>query len=100
MHERNKQYTRSNAKSIDVIMLMHNLARYIDHYSETFGSLWECYTDEPITNDAGVITDFTNNGDGKSFNLEEKITGQANSKGRKDLKIMVPLPFIEHLKRI
>ena len=32
--------------------------------------------------------------------LKKKITGQANSKGRKDLKIMVPLPFIEHLKRI
>ena len=53
-------------------MLMHYLARYIDHYSETFGSLWECYTDEPITNDAGAITDFTNNGNGNSFNLKEK----------------------------
>ena len=44
-------------------MLMFNLARYIDHYSETSESLWECYRDEPITNDAGVS---------KSFNFKEK----------------------------
>ena len=51
---------------------MFNLARYIDHYSETSESLWECYRDEPITNDAGVTTDFTNNGESKSFNFKEK----------------------------
>ena len=51
---------------------MYNLTRYIDHYSGTSGKVWEYYRDEPITNNAGVITNFTNNGDSKSFNFEEK----------------------------
>ena len=53
---------------------------------ETSGSLSKYYWDESIANGAGVAFDFTNKDDSKSFNCKEKITGQTNNNGRKDLK--------------
>ena len=49
------------------------------------------YRDKTVANDAGVIADFTNNGDSNSFNFKEKIIGQTASIGTADVKIMVPL---------
>ena len=36
-----------NAKDLDVVMLMYNLIKYNNNYSKSFGSLWQCYRDEP-----------------------------------------------------
>ena len=36
-----------NAKDLDVVMQMNNLIEYSDNYSETSGSLWQYYRDEP-----------------------------------------------------
>ena len=36
-----------NAKDLDVVMQRNNLIEYGDNYSETSGSLWQYYTDEP-----------------------------------------------------
>ena len=47
-----------NAKYIDVVINMHNLIEYSDNCSQIFGSLWQCYRDQPNLNDDGNIIDF------------------------------------------
>ena len=47
-----------NAKDIDVGMLMYNSIEYSDNYSETSGSLWQYYRDEPFLDPNGNILDF------------------------------------------
>ena len=67
-------------------MSMYNLIKYSNNYLETSGSLSKYYWDESVANGAGVAIDFTNKDDSTSFNCKEKITGQTNNNGRKDLK--------------
>ena len=35
-----------DADSLDIIMPMYNLIEYINNYSDTSGSLWQCKRDE------------------------------------------------------
>ena len=49
-----------NAKEIDVVMAMYSLIEYIDNYSETSGSLWQYYWDEPNLNNADANINFPN----------------------------------------
>ena len=60
-----------NAKDIDIVMPMYNLTEYGDNYSETSGSLWQYYRDEP--ND--------NLPDSESFKSKIKITGKTPAAG-------------------
>ena len=39
-------------------MPMYNLIEYSDNYSETSGSLWQYYRDEPFLGDNSTIADF------------------------------------------
>ena len=39
-----------NAHDIDIVMSIYNLIEYSDNYSETFGSLWQYYKDDPSNN--------------------------------------------------
>ena len=55
MHERNKQTQIDNAKNTDVVMPMCNLIEYTDNYSNTSGSLWQYYRDEPSLTAARAI---------------------------------------------
>ena len=74
-----------NAKDIYIVMSMYNLLEYSDHYSETSGSLWQYYKDEP--NDK--LTD------SESFKSEIKITGNTPADGNtKDVEIIVPLKYL------
>ena len=47
-----------NAKDIGIVMPMYNLIEYSDNYSETSGSLWQYYRDEPFLDVNGAIADF------------------------------------------
>ena len=79
-----------NAKHIDVVMPMYNLLENSDNNSKTSGSLWIYYRDEPTVNDGtGDIIDFP--GSSASFKFNQKITGQPDDDGRKDVKTMVSL---------
>ena len=60
----------------------------IEHnYSKTTGSLWQCYRDEPVLNDNGVIIDFPAD-DTPLFKFKQKITGQTGNDGTKDGQII------------
>ena len=79
----------NNVKGIDAAMPMHNLNNITIIVQKLLNIRY--YRDKTVANDAGVIVDFTNNGDSNSFNFKEKIIGQTASIGTADVKIMVPL---------
>ena len=68
-----------NAKDIDIAMSMYNLKEYSDNYSETFGSLWQCYRDEPNDNLA----------DSESFKSKIKI-GNIPANGNIGIDVYIP----------
>ena len=78
-----------NAKDIDIVMPMHNLIEYSDHYSKTSGSLYQYYKDEPNDNIA----------DSESFKSKVKITGKTPNDGNtKDIEIIVPLKYLNNFR--
>ena len=63
---------------------MYNLIEYSDNYSNTSGSLWQYYKDDPKDNLANS----------KSFKSKVKITGKTPNNGNtKDVEIIVPLKY-------
>ena len=54
-------------KNIDILMPIYNLMEYSFSYSKIFGSLWQCYRDEPFIGDNGNVTDVSNYLDNASF---------------------------------
>ena len=74
---------------------MHNLIEYSDNYSKKSGILWQFCRDVPAVNDDGEITAFSeSNADTNLFKIKENITDQTDSKGTKDVEIMVPLKYL------
>ena len=58
-----------NPEDLDLVMPMYNLLEYIQNYSTTSGSLWNCYRDD--------IDDVDHNAsDGESFKYKTKILGK------------------------
>ena len=79
-----------NAHDIDIVMPMYNLIEYSDNYSETSGSLWQYYKDDPNDNLAKA----------KSFKSKVKITGKTPNNGNtKDVEIIVPLKYLSNFWR-
>ena len=65
----------------------YNLIEYSENYSETFGSLWQYYKDDPNDNLANSA----------SFKSKVKITGKTPNNGnRKDVEIIVPLKYLSN----
>ena len=71
-------------------MPMYNLIEHSDNYSETSGSLWQYYKDEPNDNLA----------DSESFKSNVEITGKNPDNGNtKDVEIIVPLQYLSNFWR-
>ena len=69
---------------------MHNLIEHSDNYSETSGSLWQYYKDDPNDN----ITQ------SESFKSKIKITGKTPAADNtKDVEIIVPLKYLSNFWR-
>ena len=65
---------------------MYDLIEYSDNYSETSGSLWEYYRDEPVLNNNGAIIDFpADNNNSALFKFKTKITDRKGNDGIKDV---------------
>ena len=60
-----------NAKDIDIVIPMYNFIEYSNNYSETSGSLWQYYKDDPNDN----ITQ------SESFKSKIKITAKTPASG-------------------
>ena len=77
-----------NAEDLDIVMAIHNLLKYSDNYSMTWGRLWNYYRDEVI--DSANEMDDNNKKKSekkptsKSFEYKAKIIGStaANDNSR------------------
>ena len=83
-----------NAKYIDVVMSMYNLIEYSNNiaiiYSNTSGSLWQYYKDDPNDNKT----------QSESFKYKIKITGKPPAASNtKDVEIAVPLKNLSNFWR-
>ena len=70
-----------NAKDIGLVMPMYKLVEYSDDHSETFGSLWQYYIDEPGLTDDDAVDNFS--GNSTSFKFKQKIAGTPSADGIK-----------------
>ena len=71
-------------------MLMYNLIENSDNYSNTSGSLWQYYKDDPKDNI----------GKSESFKSKIKITGKTPAAGNtKDVEIIMPLKYLRNFWR-
>ena len=81
-------------------MPMYNSIEYSDAYSNTSGSLWQYYRDEPALDNNDNIIDFSaNNNNSISFNFKQQITGQIGNGSTKDVEIVVPLKYLSNFWR-
>ena len=79
-----------NAKDIDIAIPMYNLIEFSDNYSETSGSLWQYYKNEPNDNIAHS----------ESFKSKVKITGKtAADRNIRDVEIIVLSKYLSNFCR-
>ena len=74
-------------------MPKYNLIEYSDSYSKTSGILFQYCRDVPAADKNGAVTDFTEANVTDLFNLKEKLTGQTDDNGTKNVEIMVLLKY-------
>ena len=81
-------------------MPMYNLIECNDNYSKTSGSLWQYYRDEPYLDDNGAIADFhADNNNSALFKFKTKTAGRTENDGTKNVKIRVPLKYLNNFWR-
>ena len=90
------------ADDFDITMPMHNLIEYIDNFSDTSGSLWQCKRDESPINDNGNSVNVAAN-NSSSFKYKSSILGKPAAVGNngvlKNVKIAVPLKYLSNFWR-
>ena len=78
-------------------MPMYNLIEYSENYSETCGSLWHYYRDEPFLANGAVAHYRVNNDSSVSFKFKTKIAGRIEeSNDTKNVKTRVPLKYLSN----
>ena len=71
---------------------MYDLIEYSEAYSKISGSLLQYYRDEPaIDKNINIINFPANNNNNILFKFKQKITGQTENGGTKNVEIMVAL---------
>ena len=81
---------------IDAVTPMYNLLEYSDNYAKISGILWQYCKDEPALENDGTIDDFTEaNVITDSFKVKDKITGQSDMNGTKNVETIVPLKYLQ-----
>ena len=84
---------------IDAVMLIYNLMEYTDNYSKTSEILWQ-YWDEQALGANSAITDFNAaNAANNLFNLKTKTAVETSNNGTKNVKIMVPLKYLNNFMK-
>ena len=81
-------------------MPMYNLIEHSDNYSKTSAILLQYCKDEPALDANGNIDDFNAaHATTNLLNLKEKITGQADNNGTKNVEILIPLKHLSNFWR-
>ena len=89
-----------DAQDIDIVMPTYTLIEYGDAYSQTSGSLWQYYRDEPALDiNNNIIAFHTGNTNSTLFTSKQQITGQTGNGGTKVVDVMVPLKYLSNFWR-
>ena len=68
-------------------MNMYNLIEYSENYSQTSGSFWLYYRDQPTLDNNSNLIDFPANDDTSlSFKYKQNVIGRSGKDGKKILK--------------
>ena len=86
-----------HAKDNDAVMPRYNLIEYSDNYSKTSGSLLKCYRIAPFTNNGAIIDVPFKYKHCAPFKYKQKITGQPENNGTKDVQIMALLKYASNV---
>ena len=88
-----------DADDLDIVMPMYNLLEYSKNYRKTIGSSYNYYRDE--LSDDNNLNNFPNTNvvNSNAFDYKNKITGNTNNQGTKDIELAIPLKYLGNFWR-
>ena len=84
---------------LDIVMPMYNLLEYSKNYRKTIGSLYNYYRDELSDDNNPNNFPNTNVVNSNAFEYKNKITGNTNNQGTKDVELAIPLKYLGNFWR-
>ena len=94
----NNEFTE-DADDLDIVMPMYNLLEYSKNYRKTIGSLYNYYRDELSDDNNPDNFPNTNVLNSNAFEYKNKITGNTNNQGTKDVELAIPLKYLGNFWR-
>ena len=88
-----------DADDLDIVMPMYNLLEYSKNYRKTIGWLYNYYRDELSDDNNPNNFPNTNVVNSNAFECKNKITGNTNNQGTKDVKLAIPLKYLDNFWR-
>ena len=88
-----------DADDLDIVMPMYNLLEYSKNYRKTIGSLYNYYRDELSDDNNPNNFPNTNVVNSNAFEYKNKITGNTNNQGTKDVELAIPLKYLGNFWR-
>ena len=86
-----------DADDLDIVMPIYNLLEYSKKYRKTIDSLCNYYREE--LSDDNNPNNFPNTNVGNAFEYKNKITGNTNNQGIKDVELAIPLKYLGNFSR-
>ena len=88
-----------DAGDLDIVMPMYNLLEYSKNYRKTIGSLYNYHRDELSDDNNPNNFPNTNVVNSNAFEYKNKITGNTNNQGTKDVEFAIPLKYLGNFWR-
>ena len=88
-----------SVKDIDLVIPMYNLIDRRDNYLKTSRNLWQYCREKPAVDNNGTIIVFNEANVTDSFNFNQRITGQTENNGTKNVEMGVPLKYSSNFWR-
>ena len=88
-----------DADDLDIVIPMYNLLEYSKNYRKTIGSLYNYYRDELSDDNNPNSFPNTNVVNSNAFEYKNKITGNTNNQGTKDVELAIPLKYLGNFWR-
>ena len=88
-----------DADDLDIVMPMYNLLEYSKNYRKTVGSLYNYYRDELSDDNNPNNFRNTNVVNSNAFEYKNKLTGNTNNQGTKDIELAIPLKYLGNFWR-
>ena len=82
-----------SAKDIALVIPMYNLIDLRDNYLKTSRNLWQYCREKPAVDNNGTIIVFNAANVTDSFDFNQRITGQTENNGTKNVEMGVPLKY-------